>query len=89
MTPDVARAIWVSAGVALAIQVVAFFITRSFRGGKVMVGWGLGTLLRLASLLIYGLIAGPILGFPLAPALLTMAATFLITTLFEPFLLSK
>jgi hypothetical protein len=89
MTPDVVRAIWISIGVGLVIQVIALLVARSFRRDRIMLGWGLGTLLRLVTLVVYALAVVPALGLPLTPALLSLVALFAVTTIIEPFLLSK
>jgi len=83
------RAIWISVGLGLLIQVVALLIARSFRHDKIMVGWGIGTVLRLVTLVVYGWAIVPALGLPLTPALLSLAGLFAVTTVIEPFLLSK
>jgi hypothetical protein len=83
-----ARAIAWSAGVALLVQLAAFTILRRMRSsGAVMIGWGLGSLLRLTALALYAFVAVRSLGFPAVPALVSLA-TFLFATMFlEPFLL--
>ena len=82
------RAIWTSIGVGLLVQVVALLVARSFGRERMLVGWGVGAVLRLVMLLAYGWAAVPVLKLPLAPALLSLAAVFFVTTLVEPFLLT-
>ena len=82
------RAIWTSIGVGLVIQVVALLVARSFGRERMMVGWGIGALLRLVALLAYGWAVVPVLGLPLAPAMISLVAVFFVTTLVEPFLLT-
>jgi hypothetical protein len=82
------RAIWISIAFGVIVQVIALLIARSFPQDRVLVGWGLGSLLRLVTLLAYGWGIAPALGLPLAPALLTLAAVFLVTMVVEPFLLN-
>lgn len=82
------RAIWISIAIGLVVQVVALLIARSFPRDRVLVGWGIGSLLRLVMLLAYGWGIAPALGLPMAPALLSLAAVFLVTMVVEPFLLN-
>ena len=84
-----ARAIAWSAGVALLVQLAAFTILRLMRGSAVMIGWGLGSLLRLATIALYALVAVRSLGFPAVPALVSLAAFLFATMFLEPLLLER
>ena len=83
------RAIWTSVGVALVVQVLTLVVGRSFGKEKLLVGWGMGALIRLLAVLVYGFAVIPALGLKLAPALLSLVVILFVTTLFEPFLLTK
>ena len=83
------RAIWTSVGVAVVVQVLALLVGRSFGKDRLLVGWGMGALLRLLAVLVYGFAIIPALGLPMAPALLSLVVILFVTTLFEPFLLTK
>jgi hypothetical protein len=89
VTAEVGRAIWTSLGVAVVVQVLALLVGRSFGKERILVGWGMGALLRLLAVLVYAFAIIPALGLPLAPALLSLVAILFVTTLFEPFLLNK
>ncbi|MDQ6737906.1 MAG: hypothetical protein M3Z30_09430 [Gemmatimonadota bacterium] len=89
MTAETSRAIWTSVGVAAVVQVLALVAGRSFGKDRVMIGWGMGALLRLLTVLVYGFAVVPVLGLPMAPALLSLVVILFVTTLFEPFLLTK
>lgn len=89
MTGEVSRAIWMSVGVALVVQVLALLVGRSFGKDRILIGWGMGALLRLVAVLVYAFAIIPALSLPLAPALLSLVAILFVTTLFEPFLLTK
>ncbi len=89
MTAETSRAIWTSVGVAVVVQVLALLVGRSFGRDRMIIGWGMGALLRLLTVLIYGFAVVPALGLPMAPALLSLVVIFFVTTLFEPFLLTK
>ncbi|MES2359444.1 MAG: hypothetical protein V4529_14015 [Gemmatimonadota bacterium] len=89
MTGEMSRAIWTSVGVAVVVQVLAVLIGRSFGKDRLLVGWGMGALLRLLAVLVYGFAIIPALGLQMAPALLSLVVILFVTTLFEPFLLTK
>jgi hypothetical protein len=89
VTAEFGRAIWTSLGVAVVVQVLALLVGRSFGRERILIGWGMGALLRLLAVLVYAFAIIPALGLPLAPALLSLVAILFVTTLFEPFLLNK
>ena len=80
-------AVWVSAIVALVVQLVAFGIARAMADeGHGIAGWGLGAVICLIALIIYGF-ASRALGLPSNAALLSLATYFSLTELIEaPFL---
>jgi hypothetical protein len=82
------RAVLVSALVALVVQVIAFAIARLFAaGGNGIAGWGLGAVICLTTLVIYGFVSRG-LGLPSNVALLSLATFFFLTELIEPPLLN-
>ena len=89
MSGDVSRAIWTSVGVAVVVQVLTLVVGRSFGKDRLMVGWGMGSLIRLLAVLVYGFAVIPALGLPLGPALISLVVILFVTTLFEPFLLTR
>ena len=82
--PQAQQAIWFSAGIALAIQVAGFFFARIFMAANMIAGWGAGMLLRFVTLVIHALVGTKVMGYPPAPALLSLAAFFFVSTLIEP-----
>lgn len=81
-------AIWVSAVVALVVQLVAFAIARMMSdGGRGIAGWGIGALICFAALVVFGF-ASRALGLPSNAALLSLATYFFLTELIEPPLLN-
>ena len=81
-------AIWISALVALAVQVVAFAIARAMvDAGRGIAGWGLGAVICFVALIVYGF-ASRALGLPSNAALLSLATYFFLTELIEPPLLN-
>jgi hypothetical protein len=81
------QAVWVSAIVALVVQLVAFAIARTLAdGGNGIAGWALGAMICLVAVVVYGF-ASRALGLPSNAALLSLAAYFSLTELIEaPFL---
>lgn len=77
------RALVWSLAVGVAVQLVAWAIWRVLRDRGGMVAWGVGALLRFVALVIYAFVADRVLGLPIAPALLSLAAFFFVTTLIE------
>lgn len=83
------QAVLVSAGVAVVVQVGAFAVARSLREKQLWLGWGLGSLLRLMSLVLYALIVARLWRAPIAPALLSLAGMLFVTTVVEPIFLKR
>lgn len=77
------RALLWSLGVGIAVQLVAWALWRVLRDRGWTVAWGVGALLRFVALVIYAFVADRVLGLPIAPALLSLAAFFFVTTLIE------
>lgn len=86
-TPDDRRAIVISGVIAFVVQMFAFTIARLVSRDNVIAGWGVGALMRLAVLAVYGFVLIKAMGLPSAPALLSLAAFFFLSTLVEPLLL--
>ena len=81
------RAIWVSAAVALVVQLFAFAVVRLVPREHVVAGWGLGALLRFAVLGLYALVIVKAVGLPAAAATVSLALFFFLSTLVEPLFL--
>jgi hypothetical protein len=86
---DATRAVWTSAGVAFAVQVLAFTIVKLSAKENVMAGWGVGAILRFVVLGVYALIVVKALALPSGAALLSLIAFFFLSTLLEPLLLKS
>jgi hypothetical protein len=87
--PRDAAAIWLSAGVAVAVQLAAFAVTRALAPQNLVAGWGVGSLLRFLSLVIYALLAVKVLGVAPAAALVSLATFLFLSTLIEPLFLRR
>ncbi len=82
------HAIWVSAWVAVGVQLFAFAIARLTLRSNPIAGWGLGALLRMVALGVYALVVVNALGLVSGAALISLATFFFLTTLVEPLLLN-
>ncbi len=82
----VERAVWTSAVLAFVVQVVAFGVAVPFLARNPIMGWGLGSVLRLATLVLYAVVGLKSFGLAATPALLSLVgflfASMLLETLF-------
>jgi hypothetical protein len=86
---DAASAIGISAAVAAVVQISAFAVTRSMISHNLVAAWGAGALVRLLTLLVYGLLAVKVLALSPMPALLSLVLFFFLSTLLEPLFLRR
>ena len=86
-SPAEHRAIQISALLALAVQMTTFVIGRT-ASRNMMVGWGIGTLVRVLSVVLYALIVVPAYGFPRAAAMISLVVFLFVSMLIEPLLLA-
>lgn len=87
--PEARQAILISGLIAFAVQMIAFAIARQVGKEQIFLGWGIGSLLRLLTLGVYGMLVVKALGLPASPALLSMATFFFVAMIVEPLLLNK
>jgi hypothetical protein len=85
---DAQKAIITSAVISLAIQLVAFILLQLSKGKNIMVGWGLGALLRFGGLGLYALVAIKPLGLDMNAALVSLACFLFLSMLIEPLLVN-
>jgi hypothetical protein len=88
------KAIEISGAVAFVIQMLTFRALLPAKGspdfpGGLMIRWGAGAVVRLFSLILYGLIATKLFGLPAEPALFSLATFFFATMLAEPLMLTN
>jgi hypothetical protein len=74
----------VSGAVAVGVQAIAFTVARVLRGRSLMLGWGIGSGLRLVVLVVYAVVLARGGQAPLAPALLSLVGFLFVTTVIEP-----
>ena len=87
-SPGDSRALKVSALVAIAVQLASFTIARRMPVSSMMLGWGLGTLLRVLVLTVYALLVVPALGLPRSAALVSVVVFMIVSMLIEPLFLA-
>ncbi len=87
--PGGRRAVLFSAGLALAVQVIAFCMTRFASSEKLFQAWGAGAVLRLFTLVLYALVLVKPLGLAPVAALLSLATLLFVTTVLESWLLTS
>ena len=87
-TDDGRHAVLVSAAVALVVQLFGFMMLQLAKKASPIAAWGLAALLRMGVLVVYALVVVKAYGLAPAPALLSLAAFFFLSTLVEPLLLN-
>ena len=87
--PDARQAILASALLALGVQLAAFSVTRLLRHAHAMLGWGIGSGMRLVALVLYAIVVARLWHPPVAAALLSFAGFLFATTLVEPLFLKR
>ena len=87
--PGDTKAIALSGVVAIAVQLVAFAFAVTRGPKEAIIGRGIGSLLRFFTLMVYAVLVAKVLVLPLAPALISLAAFFFLTTLIEPLFLKR
>ncbi len=85
--PGDLRAIVVSGCLALAVQLVLFAAVRAADPRRFMTMWGLGALVRLVTLVVYGVVMLRPFHLPPTAALVSLASFLFVTTLIESRLL--
>jgi hypothetical protein len=83
-----ADAVRASAWLAFIVQTFTFLIARLVARQNVIAGWGLGVLLRFASVAFWGLLGIKALGLVPGPALISLVVFYFVSTLVEPLFLN-
>ena len=76
------------AAVALVVQNATFVFARQAGERNMMIGWVLGTVLRVLVLVAYAFLVAPALGLPLSAALMSLVTFLFVSMLVEPLLLA-
>lgn len=82
------RAVRASAWLAIIVQTFTFAVARLVARQQVIAGWGLGVLLRFASVAFWALLGIKALGLVAGPALLSLVVFYFLSTLVEPLFLN-
>lgn len=82
------QAMLVSGALAVVVQLVAFTVARQMRR-NIMVGWGLGSVLRLLVLVAYAIVLARVGRATLTPALVSFVGFLFVTTVIEPIFLKQ
>ncbi len=85
--PGDERAIWISAAVGAFSQIAAFPAVRKLTAQNLMVGWGMGSLVRFGTLGVYALVAAFALHLPMTAALVSLALFYFLSMVIEPLFL--
>jgi hypothetical protein len=83
------KAVLASGGLALGVQLIAFGITKTVQRQSLVLGWGLGSMLRLFVLVLYALVLAKLWRAQIAPGLLSFVGFLFVTTVFEPVFLRR
>lgn len=83
------QAIVASAFLALGVQMMTFAVLRLLQPRHVMVGWGMGSVMRLIALVLYAVIVAKLWHAPVMAALLSFVAFLFVTTVVEPLFLKR
>ena len=81
------RAIMLTAAVAIVVQLAAFGISTFVIPANAIAGWGIGMLMRLMTIVFFGLVVVRAMDLPGTAALISLATFLFLTTLVEPFFL--
>ena len=89
--PGEARAIWLSAGVAVAVQVAAVAVRQTAAGAQMHLTarMAVGMIVRFVGLVAYSLVAAKVLALPAAAALLSFATFLFLMLVLEPLLIKS
>ena len=82
--PGEVAAVWLSAALAIVVQLAAFRVGRLAGENNVTARMGAGAGMRFLTLVTYGFIIAKVLVWPIGPALVSLAAFFFLTTLIDP-----
>lgn len=82
------RAVRASAWLAFVVQGFTFVIARLVAREQVIAGWGVGVLLRFATVAFWGFFGVTALGLPSGPALMSLVIFYFGSTLIEPLFLN-
>jgi len=83
------RAVVLSGAMAVGVQLAAFLVARAYRARNMLLGWGIGSAMRVVALVIYALVVARLERASVTPALLSFAGFLFVTTVVEPVFLKR
>ena len=83
------HAVVVSAWVAFFVQILTFSICKLVAQQNLVAGWGIGTLLRFATVGVWAFLGIKALGLTPSPALISLVTFFFVSTVIEPLFLNN
>lgn len=83
-----AKSVQASAWLAVIVQGFTFAVARLIARQQVIAGWGLGVLLRFATVAFWGFLGIEALGLVMGPALISLVLFYFVSTLVEPLFLN-
>lgn len=83
------HAVMVSAWVAFFVQILTFSVCKLVARQNLIAGWGIGTLLRFATVGVWAFLGIKALGLTPNPALMSLVTFFFVSTLIEPLFLNN
>ena len=83
------HAMMLSGGVVVLVQLIAFTVARLLLRKNVLLGWGLGSVLRLVVLIALAVIVAKTSRAMMTPALLSFVGFLFVTTIIEPIFLKQ
>jgi hypothetical protein len=89
VNPGARQTVVVSAALALVVQAATFLVARRIVPQNLMLGWGLGSLIRLLAVVLYALVVAKLWRASLTPALLSFVGFLFVTMVIEPLFLKR
>jgi hypothetical protein len=80
-------AIWLSAAIAWTTQLAAFPVVRKLVASNLIVGWAVGSLVRMGTLLVYALLGIMVFKLSMTPAHVGLALFYFLSMVIEPLFL--
>ena len=82
-------AVWLSAAVAVVVQLAAFALSHAAGSVSLVARMGTGALVRFVAVVAYAVLVALALKLPLTAALISLVTFFFLSTLLEPLLIKS
>jgi hypothetical protein len=87
--PQARQTVLISATLALVVQASTFLVARRIIPQNLILGWGLGSLIRFLAVVLYALVVAKLWRASLTPALLSFVGFLFVTMVVEPLFLKR